>query len=132
MSTLKIFAEPLRVINIGVEGFAEDLKAAGVEVIQLDWRPRRVVNARLTVPAGESARRRVTSRTRIRSRPSFLLRWQVAPPTAGSRRAAWCCDASTGKGMMLNPVPGDVDPPADPDIRMLRHIIEESLQTRRP
>ncbi len=39
MSTLKIFAEPLRVINIGVEGFAEDLKAAGVEVIQLDWRP---------------------------------------------------------------------------------------------
>jgi len=39
MSELKIFTEPLRVINIGVEGFAEDLKAAGVEVIQLDWRP---------------------------------------------------------------------------------------------
>jgi hypothetical protein len=39
MSTLKIFAEPLRVINIGIEGFADDLKAAGVEVIQLDWRP---------------------------------------------------------------------------------------------
>ena len=39
MSTLKIFAESLRVINIGVEGFAEDLKAGGVEVIQLDWRP---------------------------------------------------------------------------------------------
>ena len=39
MSTLKIFTEPLRVINIGIEGFATDLKAAGVEVIQLDWRP---------------------------------------------------------------------------------------------
>jgi hypothetical protein len=31
--------EPLRVINIGLEIFAEDLKAAGVEVVQLDWRP---------------------------------------------------------------------------------------------
>ena len=48
MSTLKIFAEPLRVINIGVEGFAEDLKAAGVEVIHLDWRPPTGGNARLT------------------------------------------------------------------------------------
>jgi len=48
MSMLKIFAEPLRVINIGVEGFAEDLKAAGVEVIHLDWRPPTGGNARLT------------------------------------------------------------------------------------
>lgn len=48
MSTLKIFTEPLRVINIGVEGFAEDLRAAGVEVIQLDWRPPTGGNARLT------------------------------------------------------------------------------------
>ncbi len=39
MSALKIFSEPLRVINIGVETFAEDLKAAGVPVVQLDWRP---------------------------------------------------------------------------------------------
>jgi FdrA protein len=48
MSTLKIFAEPLRVINIGVEGFAEDLRVAGVEVVQLDWRPPTGGNARLT------------------------------------------------------------------------------------
>lgn len=47
MSTLKVFAEPLRVINIGVEGFAEDLKAAGVEVVQLDWRPPSGGDARL-------------------------------------------------------------------------------------
>lgn len=47
MSTLKIFTEPLRVINIGIEGFATDLKAAGVEVIQLDWRPPTGGDARL-------------------------------------------------------------------------------------
>ncbi len=33
------FDEPLRVINIGLEVFAEDLEAAGVEVVHLDWRP---------------------------------------------------------------------------------------------
>lgn len=33
------FAEPLRVINIGIEVFAEDLKADGVPVVHLDWRP---------------------------------------------------------------------------------------------
>ncbi len=48
MSTLKIFTERLRVINIGIEGFAEDLKAAGIEVIQLDWRPPTGGDARLT------------------------------------------------------------------------------------
>jgi len=48
MNTPKIFTEPLRVINIGIEGFADDLKAAGVEVIQLDWRPPTGGNARLT------------------------------------------------------------------------------------
>jgi hypothetical protein len=48
MSALKIFTEPLRVINIGIESFAVDLKAAGVEVIQLDWRPPTGGDARLT------------------------------------------------------------------------------------
>ena len=33
------FAEPLRVINIGIEVFAEDLQAEGVQVVHLDWRP---------------------------------------------------------------------------------------------
>jgi FdrA protein len=33
------FAEPLRVINIGLEVFAEDFEAAGVEVVHVDWRP---------------------------------------------------------------------------------------------
>jgi hypothetical protein len=41
------FAEPLRVINIGLEVFAEDLEAAGVEVVQVDWRPPSGGNSQL-------------------------------------------------------------------------------------
>lgn len=48
MSTLPVFTQPLRVINIGLEGFAEDLRAAGVEVVQLDWQPPTGGDARLT------------------------------------------------------------------------------------
>lgn len=29
----------IRVINIGLERFADDLGAAGVAVVQMDWRP---------------------------------------------------------------------------------------------
>jgi FdrA protein len=47
MSSPNVFSEPLRVINIGVEGFAEDLKAANVEVVHLDWRPPVGGDARL-------------------------------------------------------------------------------------
>jgi hypothetical protein len=47
MNTLNIFKDPLRVINIGIEGFAQDLREAGVEVVQLDWRPPAGGNARL-------------------------------------------------------------------------------------
>ena len=39
MSCNTLFTAPLRVINIGLEGFAEDLAAAGVPVVHLDWRP---------------------------------------------------------------------------------------------
>ncbi len=38
---------PCRVINIGLESFAEDLRREGVEVVQLDWRPPAGGNARL-------------------------------------------------------------------------------------
>lgn len=34
-----ILGRPLKVINIGLEGFAQDIKSAGVPVIHLDWRP---------------------------------------------------------------------------------------------
>lgn len=29
----------VRVINIGIERFAEDLRSLGVPVVQMDWRP---------------------------------------------------------------------------------------------
>lgn len=30
---------PVKVVNIGLEGFARELEAQGVEVIRLDWAP---------------------------------------------------------------------------------------------
>lgn len=47
MSGLNVFREPLRVINIGLEGFAEDLLREGVEVLQVDWRPPSGGNVKL-------------------------------------------------------------------------------------
>jgi FdrA protein len=37
--TRKLLDEPLKVINIGLEGFAEDLSSQGVAVVQVDWAP---------------------------------------------------------------------------------------------
>jgi len=31
--------KPIRVINIGLESFAEDLRNADIPVIQMDWKP---------------------------------------------------------------------------------------------
>jgi FdrA protein len=39
MSPLKILGTPLKVINVGLESFAQDLREAQVEVVQVDWRP---------------------------------------------------------------------------------------------
>lgn len=30
---------PLKVVNIGLDGFADELKAQGVEVVIVDWSP---------------------------------------------------------------------------------------------
>ncbi len=35
----KLLAEPLKLVHIGLEGFARELKLQGVEVIQVDWAP---------------------------------------------------------------------------------------------
>lgn len=43
-----VLRDPLRVINIGLASFAEDLRAEGVPVIELDWRPPAGGNARLS------------------------------------------------------------------------------------
>jgi FdrA protein len=35
----KFLKAPLKVINVGLEGFAEELERQGVAVVQVDWRP---------------------------------------------------------------------------------------------
>jgi len=35
----KLLEEPLKVINIGLEGFAVELAQQGVDVIHVDWAP---------------------------------------------------------------------------------------------
>ena len=39
MSVETLLARPLRVINLGLEIFAREVEAAGVEVVHVDWRP---------------------------------------------------------------------------------------------
>ena len=34
-----IFAKKLRIVNIGLTSFADDLKNQGAEVVHVDWRP---------------------------------------------------------------------------------------------
>ncbi len=34
-----LLAAPLQVINLGLEGFAEELERQGVAVVRVDWRP---------------------------------------------------------------------------------------------
>jgi FdrA protein len=45
--TITLPAEDLQVINIGLESFAQDLRAQGVAVVHLDWRPPAGGNAHL-------------------------------------------------------------------------------------
>jgi FdrA protein len=40
-------SEALQVINIGLQSFADDLRAQGVTVIQLEWRPPAGGNPRM-------------------------------------------------------------------------------------
>ena len=39
MTVSDLFAGPLRIINLGLELFAESLEADGVSVVHVDWRP---------------------------------------------------------------------------------------------
>ncbi len=39
MERQRVLGETLRVINIGLEDFARNLREAGVEVVHVDWRP---------------------------------------------------------------------------------------------
>ena len=35
----KLVAEPPKVVNVGLRGFADDLAARGVETVHVDWSP---------------------------------------------------------------------------------------------
>jgi FdrA protein len=35
----KLLEEPLKIVNIGLEGFARELDQQGVEVVHVDWAP---------------------------------------------------------------------------------------------
>ena len=39
MTVPGVFGGPVRVVNLGLELFAETLEADGIEVIHVDWRP---------------------------------------------------------------------------------------------
>ena len=43
-----VLLDPVRVINIGLASFADDLRAQGVPVIDIDWRPPAGGDARLS------------------------------------------------------------------------------------
>jgi FdrA protein len=42
-----LFDEPLKVVNLGLAMFADNLRAEGVEVVHVDWRPPAGGDARL-------------------------------------------------------------------------------------
>ena len=48
-----VLPESLAVINVGLESFAADLRADGVPVVQMDWRPPAGGNARLAALLAE-------------------------------------------------------------------------------
>ena len=75
-------ARPVRVVNLGLEGFHQDLLAQGVESIQVDWRPpaggdQELISllARLQDPRVEAANAATLARM-LESRPVWV---DVAP-----------------------------------------------------
>ena len=43
-----LLTSPLRVVNVGLAEFAENLRHGGVSVIEVDWSPPEPVNPKLT------------------------------------------------------------------------------------
>lgn len=39
MPAAKLLTEPVRVVNVGLDGFADELKAQGVPVTHVQWAP---------------------------------------------------------------------------------------------
>lgn len=43
----RLLNSPLKVVNIGLEGFAQELKQQDVDVVHVDWKPPAGGNTRL-------------------------------------------------------------------------------------
>jgi hypothetical protein len=43
----QLLRSQVQVINIGLPGFAEELREAGISVVQLDWAPPAIRDARI-------------------------------------------------------------------------------------
>lgn len=48
MNSKNILEDDLRVVNIGLEIFADELRSEEIPVVQMDWRPPTAGNARLS------------------------------------------------------------------------------------
>ena len=48
-----LLSAPPRIVNIGLEGFADDLAKAGAEVVHVSWRPPARGDARLAALLGK-------------------------------------------------------------------------------
>ena len=55
----ELLAGPVRVVNVGLEGFARDLAANGAAVVQVDWVPPRFAFSENTEKANGEALRRI-------------------------------------------------------------------------
>jgi Protein of unknown function (DUF1116) len=59
MSIDALLAGPVRVVNVGLEGFARDLAANGAAVVQVDWKPPRFAFDEKVEQANREALRRI-------------------------------------------------------------------------
>jgi hypothetical protein len=62
MSIDALLAGPVRIVNIGLEGFARDLAANGATVVQVEWKPPRAEFAALLGQSSEAANREAVRR----------------------------------------------------------------------
>ena len=53
MTPKNILEDKLRVVNIGLEVFAEELRSEEIPVVQMDWRPPTGGNTRLSALLAE-------------------------------------------------------------------------------
>ena len=92
-----LLAGPLRVVNIGLPGFARDLAANGAAVAQVDWAPPRAASvaalARLSSherqieEANREALTRILSAEPVLTDP-FIFNWKSNVPIGTHRLAA--------------------------------------------